>query len=140
MLGHMAQRLDDLAERLETGLRVAAARRRDRFERLQDMLQHNNPAAAVSSFRSRIALLSLQSERLVTRHIEAVRQEFGDNAARLEVLSPLKTLARGYAIASRNGNGAVITDAATLTPGELLQLRFHRGEARCRVETSPFNT
>jgi exodeoxyribonuclease VII large subunit len=136
MLGHMAQRLDDLSGWLETGLRVAAARRRDRFERLQDRLQHNNPAGTIASFRGRIALLSLRSEGLVTQHIEAIRQEFGDNAARLEVLSPLKTLARGYSIASRDTDGAVITDSATLNHGELLLLRFHRGEAQCRVETS----
>ncbi len=134
MLGHLAQRLDDLTGRLETGLGVAVSRRRDRFERLQDSLQHNVPKVRIIDLRQRIALLSERAEHLLSQRLEATRQRFGDNAARLEVLSPLKTLARGYAIATRSGDGRIVTDAASLAIGELLLLRLFQGEAGCRIE------
>jgi exodeoxyribonuclease VII large subunit len=66
--------------------------------------------------------------------MEALKHKFGDNAARLEVLSPLKTLARGYAIATRMDNGRVITDANELFAGERLLLTLRSGTAHCRVE------
>lgn len=135
MLGHLSQRLDDLTGRLELGLSVAVSRRRDRFERLQETLRHNDPKGRIDTLRQRIALLSERSERLLAQRLEAIRQGFGDNAARLEVLSPLKTLARGYAIATRDSNGTVLTDASLLTTGEQLLLRLHRGQAFCRVES-----
>lgn len=135
MLGHLALRLDDLSGRLDMALNVAVFRRRDRFEHLQQALQHNDPHGRVDALRQQIMLLSVRTEGALMQRLEAVRQQFGDNAARLEVLSPLRTLARGYAIATRDGKGAVVTDAAALTVGEQLLLRLHRGQASCRVES-----
>jgi exodeoxyribonuclease VII large subunit len=135
MLGHLAQRMDDLNGRLESGLGAAVSRRRDRFERLRDALQHNDPKGKIDALRQRIMLLAVRGEGLLAQRLEVIRQRFGDNAARLEVLSPLKTLARGYAIATRDIDGTVVTDAGSLAAGELLLLRLYRGRARCRVES-----
>jgi exodeoxyribonuclease VII large subunit len=135
MLGHLAQRMDDLSGRLEMGLRTAVTRRRDRFERLQDALQHTDPKVRVTALRQQLALLSLRAENILEKRLEGLRQEFGDSAARLEVLSPLKTLARGYAIATHGDSGAVVTDSASLSPGECLLLRLHKGHANCRIES-----
>ncbi|MGB9082200.1 MAG: exodeoxyribonuclease VII large subunit [Desulfuromonadaceae bacterium] len=135
MLGHLAQRMDDLNGRLETGLGAAVSRRRDRFERLRDALLHNDPKGKIDALRQRIMLLAVRGEGLLAQRLEVIRQRFGDNAARLEVLSPLKTLARGYAIATHDNDGTVVTDAGSLATGELLLLRLYRGRARCRVES-----
>ncbi|MFZ2949260.1 MAG: exodeoxyribonuclease VII large subunit [Desulfuromonadaceae bacterium] len=135
MLGHLAQRMDDLNGRLEAGLGAAVSRRRDRFERLQAALQHNDPKGKVEALRQRIMFLTVQGEGLLAQRLDVIRQRFGDNAARLEVLSPLKTLARGYAIATCDNDGTVVTDAGSLAIGELLLLRLYRGQARCRVES-----
>lgn len=135
MLGHLAQRMDDLCGRLEMGLSAVVSRRRDRFERLQDTLQHNDPKRMIDALRQHLSLLSVRAEHLLTHRLELTRQEFGDNAARLEVLSPLKTLARGYSIAMHGGDGTVVSDAGLLAVGEPLLLKFYRGQARCRVET-----
>ena len=135
MLGHLSQRVDDLSVRLETGLHAAVSHRRSHFERLHAALQHNNPQVGIDTQRQRIALLAVRAEHSLTHHLELCRQRFGDNAARLDVLSPLKTLARGYAIASHDGTGKVVTDAAAVAVGEQLLLKLHRGRARCRVES-----
>ena len=133
MLGHLSQRVDDLTGRLERALENAASSSRAQYETLQAGLMHNNPTGRVQSLRQRISLLSLQSERRVTERIEACKQAFGNSAARLDVLSPLQTLARGYAIALA-ADGTVVTEAAQLTTGDLLRLNLHSGRASCRVE------
>lgn len=135
MLGHLAQRMDDLCGRLDMGLRSVVSRRRDRFERLRDGLRHADPTVQVDLFRRKVEMLMLRAESLLSQRLEVLRQGFGDNAARLEVLSPLKTLARGYAIASRDSNGGTVTDAASLEIGERLRVTFHQGEAHCVVES-----
>jgi exodeoxyribonuclease VII large subunit len=133
MLGHLAQRLDDLAGRLELALRNSVARNRGQFDRLQSGLMHTNPSRAVESLRQRLTLLSVQSERLITGKVEGMKHVFAGTAARLEVLSPLKTLSRGYAIAS-TGDGTVLTDTSQLAAGDRVCLQLHRGKALCRVE------
>ncbi len=55
-------------------------------------------------------------------------------AARLESLSPLAVLGRGYSLTQRTADGRVIRDAAELTAGEQITTRFARGEATSRVE------
>ena len=134
LLGNLAQRTDDLNGRLDIGLRVAVSRRREHFMRLHDALLHNDPKDRIETLRQRIALLSVRSEGFLNQRLELLRQRFGDNTARLEVLSPLKTLSRGYAIASHS-DGTVVTEAGSLVSGELLLLKFHKGQAICRVES-----
>ncbi len=141
MLGHLAQRLDDLNGRLETGLRMACVQRRDRFERLHVSLQHNDPSRKAALLKQHVAFLAERSEHLLKQRIDSYRQRYGEHTARLEVLSPLKTLARGYAIASREATGGVVTDVSTLNVGDLLSLTLHHGGATCRIESlTPGNT
>ena len=60
--------------------------------------------------------------------IEAMRNA----AVRLDDLSPLTGLARGFALAEKDG--MPIRDGTDLTPGDKLHLRFHHGSAICSVE------
>jgi exodeoxyribonuclease VII large subunit len=56
-------------------------------------------------------------------------------AGRLNALSPLSILERGYAIC-RDERGAVLKDAAGVAPGDGVQVKLARGRLRCRVEES----
>ena len=57
-------------------------------------------------------------------------------AGRLDALSPLAVLGRGYALVTRGGrDGAVVTDAASLSPGERIGARLARGALEARVES-----
>ena len=55
-------------------------------------------------------------------------------ASSLSHLNPEGVLARGYSIVQLE-NGAVVQDAATLSAGDTVGIRFHRGQARARVES-----
>ncbi len=134
MLGHLSQRVDDLSARLERGLEHAVKRRSEQFDRLKQSLSFNNPMQAVADTRQHLRLLLSQAEHSLVARLDSLKQRFTGNAARLEVLSPLSTLSRGYAIATRMADGGVVTDSTQLSVGDRLGLRFHRGEAECRVE------
>ncbi len=58
----------------------------------------------------------------------------GMTAGRLDALSPLLQLDRGYVIASHEPGGSGLVSAQALTPGDRLWLRFSHGQARTRVE------
>jgi len=55
-------------------------------------------------------------------------------ASRLEALSPLAVLSRGYAIATRAGEKKPLIDSAEVKEGEDLDVRLHRGRLRCEVK------
>jgi exodeoxyribonuclease VII large subunit len=65
------------------------------------------------------------------RGLDRRRAAFAAVVARLEALSPLRVLERGYALTTRGGH--VVTDAGTLHAGDEVELRFAIGRAKARV-------
>jgi len=148
------QRLDYLARRL---VHPAEQLRRRQTELIQlaQRLRHAS-ATRLNTEQLRIARLS---QRLVTpRHViqreqqrldalglrvqRAVEGSLGQrqlNLARLTSslahLNPEGVLARGYSIVQLE-NGAVVQDAAALNSGDRIGIRFHRGQARAKVEST----
>lgn len=68
---------------------------------------------------------------LFKEKIISAEKSFSVDLAKLESLSPLKVLLRGYAIVSDNGN--TVTDVSKLCVGENINLRFSNGSAECKV-------
>lgn len=135
LLGHLAQRLDDLSARLERSLAVLLRHRRSELEALRTHLRLTNPALEVERARERVIAVGARMDAALRRHMDRRREETAVAAARLETLSPLGTLARGYSIALRLPEHQVVRDRAQVAPGDRLALRFHRGGALCRVES-----
>jgi exodeoxyribonuclease VII large subunit len=104
-----AQRLARSAERLRAAPRRALERQAERVERAHERLRRA-PALAVE--RKRAALES--------------------TAGRLSVLSPLKTLQRGYAIVRTESK--VVTSSSEVTPGIRVDVRVAQGAFGARVE------
>jgi exodeoxyribonuclease VII large subunit len=53
----------------------------------------------------------------------------------LQAVSPLATLARGYAVVRRSGPGReVVSDAGQVRLAEAVEVLLHRGVLFCRVE------
>jgi exodeoxyribonuclease VII large subunit len=109
--------LKDLGARLATVRASSAFKRplgfvRDREQRLDDLAMR---------------LARGLSERLGDRH-----GRLDVLAGRLDALSPLKVLARGYSVTYRDGR--VLTRAADAKPGDRLSTRLADGEVRSRVE------
>jgi exodeoxyribonuclease VII large subunit len=73
--------------------------------------------------------------RLPTRVIALRREHLAGLAHALDALSPLGTLARGYAILRRSPTGEVIRDGAHVAKGDLIEARLGRGGFTARVES-----
>ena len=54
--------------------------------------------------------------------------------SRLEALSPLAVLGRGYAVCWTANRTAIIRDTATVTVGQDVRVSLHRGELECEVK------
>jgi len=110
--------MQDVAIRRQRSMDIVARLQRaaPRVQAQEHVLQRRSSALAAKTRE----LLQSRRARLQTL------------AARLQALDPQAVLARGYALATDAG-GRVVTDAARLTVGDLLRLRFARGDARATV-------
>ena len=127
------QRLTALQERLE--LRTPAkyiAEKRLLIDQLTDRLCTALPARLTREEQK----LTMLRQRLLTAGqggLHKRRLRFAQTVATLDAISPLRVLARGYAVATKGKRGAVVTDAAALKAGDTLHIRFAKGAANCRV-------
>jgi exodeoxyribonuclease VII large subunit len=71
-------------------------------------------------------------DRMAAR-VALANEKLSVAAGRLEALSPLRVLARGYAVVTREGETAPLTDAARVAAGDGLRVRLARGRVRARV-------
>jgi exodeoxyribonuclease VII large subunit len=135
LIGHLAQRIDDLAERLDLAWQGALQRRGERLAYLRNSLRLTNPALMVERGREALISLVARGEHGVHRIVEKCRERTAVSSGKLQALSPLSTLARGYAVATLLPQGTVVRESGQLAPGDRLDLRLARGDAVCRVES-----
>jgi exodeoxyribonuclease VII large subunit len=55
-------------------------------------------------------------------------------SARLDALSPLSVLGRGYAVCWNETRDGIIRSATSVAPGDAVQVTLAEGELACRVE------
>lgn len=121
--------------RLLVGLegRVALARRR--LESLAATREFRKPLDRVHNLSRRLDELDDALDRAARRQLASGRRRIEHAAARLESLSPLGVLGRGYSLTQRARDGSLVRDAAVLQAGEAIRTRFAKGSAVSRVES-----
>ena len=129
------QTLDDLEMRLREATRERVADERRVASRLGARLAGRHPRSEVAVRRGAHGELGAKLQAAVRRQVERRRSTGQVLAGRLQEMSPLTVLARGYAIAIGPGERAV-RRASDVVPGEALRLRLHEGELHVRVEGS----
>lgn len=125
--------LQDMLERSGDGLLRLVARRRDRLELLASRPCLTRPEAALERAAQSLDLLSDRLERARAARFERDALRLGALAGKLDALSPLRVLARGFA-AVQTPLGKVVTQAAGLERGDELDVLFADGRIGVRVE------
>ena len=69
----------------------------------------------------------------MARSLEGVASRFTALCHRLNALSPLAVLERGYSI-TFDSHGKIVKKAASVKPGDLIKTRLHNGQITSRVE------
>jgi exodeoxyribonuclease VII large subunit len=72
------------------------------------------------------------ADRMAAR-VAAANEALSVAAGRLEAMSPLRVLARGYAVVTKEGETAPVTHAGRVAAGQGLRIRLARGRVRARV-------
>jgi len=119
-----------LAEAL--GRRLEHARLR--VERLGALLRARSPQARVAFARTREARARVAALQAIRSRVDRPRRRLAEAATRLDALSPLAVLGRGYAIARRERDGRILRSAEEVALGERLDLRLAAGRLGVEVD------
>jgi len=128
------QRVDDLQARTSAALRRALGDRNRRLARLEASLARLNPGQRLQRQRTALGVLQRDLRARMTLTLEQSRADIRRLGQRLDGLSPLAVLERGYAICRRaDGTDTVVRKARQVRAGEDVAVLLHRGELDCRI-------
>lgn len=128
-----AQRLDELAQRLQLAMRARLHQPRARVETVVARLQRHVPVHSLLQLQTRHAHLAERLYGMMQLALERAAQRVHGASRALDAVSPLATLARGYAITRREADGAVVRAAQQLTAGEVILTQVAIGQVRSAV-------
>lgn len=117
-----------MANSLKENLRISQLRLRNAEHRLITM----DLRAPLAVKAAHLENLKRQASRAVERSLEYQQTRLAVAAGKLNVLSPLSVLGRGYALV-KDGSGHLVSRAAELKREQDLRLLFEDGEVGCRV-------
>ena len=105
--------------------------------RLQDLTGRRTLAQPLERIRERERRLDDSEARLhraMQQKLATIRHLADSQAARLETLSPLNVLARGYSLTRRETDQAVVRNPDQVQVGDRVVTLVERGKLLCRVE------
>jgi exodeoxyribonuclease VII large subunit len=136
-------RLQTLQRRQQDGLRrlVAAWKRRVEVDRASlrhadAVLRAAHPRRRLARLRERLAAMAVRPQSAIARRLSGDALHLRGLARSLHAVSPLATVARGYAILQRE-DGRVVRSVLDVVGGDTVDARLTDGQLRMRVEGAP---
>jgi exodeoxyribonuclease VII large subunit len=126
--------LRDRQSRLRAALQRRAIDARERLNSLQSRRPLKRPFDRAHDYAQQLDQWMGRCRRAVGLCVLQSKNKAAAMAARLESLSPLGVLARGYSLTRRIGENRPIADAEQLNVGEMIHTRVHRGAVVSRIE------
>ncbi|MFL5357168.1 exodeoxyribonuclease VII large subunit [Archangium sp.] len=129
-LAEQRARLVQLSARLKDAVRADVAERRARAAQSRLELERVSPTARVAELRARLAHQQARMVALEKDTLAVAQRHFQRLEGRLDAMSPLKVMSRGYAVTFRTRDGGVVRSIADVQPGEVLGIKFASNGAR----------
>ena len=122
-----AQRLDELELRLHRAVISGLSRSDAKLRTLRARLGSRHPAQRIQLLATRQGALSRRLSAATGRLLELRRQALQASGEKLHAVSPLATLQRGYAIASRARDGEILRHIDDVETSEAVEIRLTDG-------------
>jgi exodeoxyribonuclease VII large subunit len=129
-------RLDQFRRRLTTMLRGRAESARHRLVQLARSRVLRQPQQIVYDRSRRLDELEACARHAIGQRLVFASQQLATHASRLEALSPLGVLSRGYSVTTDAASGAVLTSADEAHPGQRVRTQLAGGSFTSIVEAS----
>jgi exodeoxyribonuclease VII large subunit len=135
IISRLQQRVDDLSQRGEAELRWKLAEDRQGQIYLQSRLHLCSPHHRIGKLAERLAALDGRCRSALQAVLDNRHHRLARDGGRLQALSPLAVLERGYAVVEKLPGRRLVKSVSQLQTGDRLQLRFGDGIAHCAVES-----
>lgn len=131
-LEEAAQKIDQLEIRLKKSVHLKLDGKKERLTNSSIRLLNQNPQKSLPLFSRSIASLTQRLTQAQSRLIERQQLKFTSLAQRLDSISPLQTIARGYSI-TRNEKNELVTNCEQVAKNDVLSIQVKDGTINSQV-------
>jgi exodeoxyribonuclease VII large subunit len=117
---------------LSTALLAPLRQANIRLDAISAQLSPLRMASKVGDGKARVGVLRQRVDSAAMKLVDAKQRSLKINMAKLDALSPLAVLDRGFAIAE-NDAGSIIRDAEQVKVGETVKVKLAKGSLRSKV-------
>ena len=126
--------ISELAANLRHRIDQSLSRRARRHDLLRRSLDTFDPRHRLAAVRTRLVARDGQLQAAVRRRLGLKQHRLASLAARVDGLSPLAVLGRGYSVTWDGARTRIIRDASTLQPGDKVSVVVERGTLDATVD------
>ncbi|MGE3519350.1 MAG: exodeoxyribonuclease VII large subunit [Vicinamibacterales bacterium] len=126
----------ELSHTLARHVRARVAERERLLVQLRRRLDGLDVSRRLGGMRARLASAGGRLSAALVRRRHRADTRLRDAAARLDALSPLAVLGRGYAVAWNADGSRALRDSADVRPGDAIRVTLAKGELDCDVRRS----
>lgn len=126
-------RLGDFKTRLSNAIKNLFEAKRDELRALKESYAFRQPLNLINQYAQRLDELLRQLQNYLKNLVKEKDQTFRNKAGRLEALSPLAILGRGYSL-TFDSAGQILKDTRGLKLKEAIKTRLHKGWVYSAVE------
>lgn len=126
--------LEQLKRRLQQSMQRKILEQQTQTTNLAHRLERNSPARGIDQDRQKLKDIDARLARALSNTLTNKQTAFARIVDKLNLVSPLNTLARGYAIASKDKQ--VIRSVKEVKNGDAISVRVQDGVISCDVTSS----
>lgn len=104
---------------------------KERLEMIKERLRYRSPSMLIDQKIQTVDTLMTSALLSVQRKLDSETARLSSTAARLDALSPLRVMARGYSIVTKDEK--VVASSKALKKGDRITVGFSDGERKCEV-------
>ncbi|CAH0524882.1 Exodeoxyribonuclease 7 large subunit [Vibrio hippocampi] len=131
-LQRQSQRLDEMELRLITAMKQRIDQQALSLNNKQHRLMLSSPVIKLNNNKQQISYSESKLKAAMTRYLERLQHQFASTTAKLNTVSPLATLNRGYSI-TQNSHGDVVTNAEQVQKDEVITTKLEQGIVTSKV-------
>ncbi len=128
-------KIEETISNYQNRYRVALKKKVDymklQFEKCMQFRCYREPLEKINEKYINIDMFVKSMSGSITKKITMSKKDFSASITKLDTLSPLKTLARGYSITSLGDK--IVKKAKDLKPGDKIKIRFTDGEKSAEI-------
>lgn len=125
-------RITQLEKRAEAQVKLAINRALDRYNSLNASLSAQSPENRLKLADEKLSGIDTRMTNAVGRYFERLDSQLSERIGRLDSLSPLKVLSRGYSLTYHGES--LVKSSDELKIGDTVELRFNEGRAEAEIK------